>query len=115
MCALDHQCKGISNLNGIKLNPNVSKCIIFDYILQNYKNKDIKFKTPSNYIPPPNSYPPELDELHILLKQELRKLPGNVRIKDNLTKADRLALKELSNISDLVIKKADKGSNIEVM
>ena len=79
------------------------------------KSKDKKFKTPSRYSPPPKTYPPELDELHIILKQELRKLPGNVRIKDNLTKADRLALKELSNRSDLVIKKADKGSSIVVM
>ena len=35
--------------------------------------------------------------------------------KDNLTKADRLALKELNNTSVLVIKKADKGSSIVVM
>ena len=35
----------------------------------NSKGKRTKFKIPSNYTPPPNTYPLELDELHILLKQ----------------------------------------------
>ena len=42
------------------------------------KSRDKKFKIPSNYNPPPNNFPPELDELHILLRQELWELPGNV-------------------------------------
>ena len=59
------------------------------------KSNDRKFRTPSNYSTPPNTYRPELNELDIIAKKEQRKLPGKLRIKDNLTKADRIALKEL--------------------
>ena len=74
-----------------------------------------KFKIPSTYQPYPGSYPAEIDELSILLKQELRKLPEQVRIKDNLTKSDRIAIKELKSKQDIVIKSADKGSAIVIM
>jgi hypothetical protein len=74
-----------------------------------------KFKIPSNYIPYPGSYPPDIDQLSILLKQELRKIPEKVNIKENLTKEDRNAIKELKDKSDIVIKSADKGSAIVIM
>ena len=50
-----------------------------------------------------------------MLKQELRKIPEKVNIKENLTKEDRNAIKELKDKSAIVIKSADKGSAIVIM
>ena len=82
----------------------------------NFKNSvNKKFKIPSNFQPVSGTYPPEIDQLHILLKQELRKLPERTRVKDNLNFQDKVAIRELKNNTDLVIKPADKGSAIVIM
>ena len=81
-----------------------------------FSNNNInRFKIPSNFTPPIGTFPPEINELHTILKQELRGFPKQVVLKDNLTKEDRAAIKELKSRTDLVIKKADKGSAIVVM
>ena len=82
----------------------------------NFKNSvNKKFKILSNFQPVTGTYPPEIDQLHILLKQELRKLPERTRVKDNLNFQDKVAIRELKNNTDLVIKPADKGSAIVIM
>ena len=72
-----------------------------------------RFKIPSSFYQHPGTYPPEIDELNILLKQGLRKL--RIKTKDNLSKTDRMAIDELKNNSNLVIKPADKGSAVLVL
>lgn len=78
-------------------------------------NRQNRFRIPSNYSPHPGTYPPEIEELDILLKQELRKLPKCSRVRDNLDKTDKVAIKELMDNQDIVIKPADKGSAIVIM
>lgn len=74
-----------------------------------------KFRVPSSFTPPPGTYPPEIEELSIRLKQGIRSLNKNLKIRDNLTREDRKATKELSNNRAIVIKPADKGSAIVIM
>lgn len=86
----------------------------FSYL--NFKDSGTeRFRVPSSYQPPQNTYPPELEELQIILNQEIRRMPRSAEVKSNLTPQDRLALKELKNNTDLVIKKADKGACIVLM
>lgn len=74
-----------------------------------------KFHIPSTFVPPDGSYPVEINELEIQLNQAVRALPDTCSIKDNLSKAERQALKELKTDTSIVIKKADKGSAIVIM
>lgn len=74
-----------------------------------------KFRTPSIFEPPAGSYPPEIENLHITLKQQLRKLPFKNRESRNLSDPEIRAIDELKEDKNIVIKKADKGSAIVVM
>jgi hypothetical protein len=90
--------------------------IKFSSIKFKSKNNNMNhFRIPSTFRPHPGTYPPEIDELETLLKQELRKLPDKVKIDDNLDKQDRIAMRELKQNSDVIIKPADKGSAIVIM
>ena len=85
------------------------------FIKYSNDSKINRFQTPSNFTPHSGCYPPEIDELEALLNQEVRNLPKRTKIKDNLSKHEKLALKELKDNGDLVIKPADKGSAIVLM
>ena len=73
-------------------------------------NSEERFRIPSNFVPERTSYPPEIDELDIKLKQAIRKIPHKFIHKSNLSHSEKSALKELKNNDAIVIKKADKGS-----
>ena len=80
-----------------------------------FKGGNDKFKIPSNYMPAPGTYPPEIEELGILLKQEIRKFDEKNLDPPNLTKVEKKAFVELKNNKDIVIKPGDKGSAIVIM
>lgn len=73
-----------------------------------------KFKIPSNFIPHKGSYPPEIDELEIKLKQKCRKLPQTNKDPNNVSRIQNLALQSLSSNPNIIIKPADKGSAIVI-
>ncbi|KAM4012417.1 LOW QUALITY PROTEIN: uncharacterized protein ACNLHF_004941 [Anomaloglossus baeobatrachus] len=62
---------------------------------------------------PPLSTCPVIDSFTKVVTQEFRCLPCK-RTHDNLTYNQRLALKELKNMDDVVIKQSDKGGNVVV-
>ena len=67
-------------------------------------------KLPSTYLPPS---PNNLDFVHNLVNE--RVLAHNpVHIKCNMTNAQYTALYKLADREDIIIEKADKGSNIVI-
>lgn len=81
----------------------------------NHSDVASKFHVPSNYNPHPGTYPPEIDELDIILRQTFRSLSPKTNLQSNLSRPELKALEELKNDTSIVIKKADKGSAIVVM
>ena len=82
------------------------------YSLNSY---NCRFKIPSNFVPHPGSYPIEIDELEILLKQRISKMPNSLKIKPNLSNEEVKAIRQLKTNSNIIIKPADKGSAIVIM
>ena len=92
------------------------KCCYFLQDRNRSVNTENRFRIPSVFQPPRGSYPPEVEELEITLKQQIRKLPCNIRNETpNLTKLESQAIKELKDNDNIIIKKADKGSAIVIM
>ena len=85
----------------------------FSYLNLTKRNQD-GFHIPSNFTPHQGTYPPELDDLHIQLKQLLKKTPNKNVGHDNLTKQQKKALSQLKNEQSIVIKSADKGATIVI-
>ena len=74
-----------------------------------------RFKVPSTYTPPVGSYPPEIEHLQIMLKQQIRRLPITNNDSTNLSKTESQAIQELKEDDTIIIKPADKGSAIVIM
>ena len=74
----------------------------------------IPFKLKSDYQPPPSKYPCLKAFLHNV-KTDINSHRQPTDRKDNLSTSERTALKNLKAREDIVIKPADKGSNVVVM
>ena len=74
-----------------------------------------KFRIPSTFTPPPGTFPPEIEEIGIILKQQIRRLAPSNPDKPNLTPEQTQALDLLRKNKDIVVKPADKGSAIVIM
>lgn len=73
------------------------------------------FTPPSSWTPPEVSLPPyvlELTKLHLDYFQKSFEIP---RVTPNLTQNEKLALKQLADNQNMIIKPADKGSVVVIM
>lgn len=73
----------------------------------------MKIKT--GFQPPIGTYPVEIDELKIILKQNIRSANTTYFSPPNLKKNEIKALHEFKQNNELVIKKADKGSAVVLL
>lgn len=74
-----------------------------------------KFVNPSNWTPPWDKLPPEVETL---INQDLTYMKKNFKIiqeRHNMTKEEYDALKQLKQDKEIIIKPADKGSMVVVM
>lgn len=77
--------------------------------------REKRFQIPSKYEPPIGSFPPEIQELEIILKQASRKLPKENRDPYNLSGPEHRSLKALAENTSIIVKPADKGCGIVLM
>ena len=73
------------------------------------------FQPGSDWEPADENLPESLKELIAQDTNMIRNQPGHIKERDNLTKQEVRALRELARNKDLVIKGADKGSAIVLM
>jgi len=73
---------------------------------------NLTFRNKSTWTPPG---PIPLESIITLNEIFLANMEPNCRTKSNLTKAERLAISELKNLTNIVIKPADKGSMIVLL
>ncbi|XP_069615754.1 uncharacterized protein [Ranitomeya imitator] len=73
---------------------------------------------PSHLLPKSTKFPqtstyPEIDLFIRMVMRDLEDIPKTIK-RDNLTKGERTALKELEDRKDVVIKPSDKGGNVVI-
>ena len=92
---------------------NFARRMRIRYIIANNKNKQHPFHVKSNW-EPPTTQSVALESFLDEAKLELSEAPFE-KIKDNLTKGERTALKKLKTNKKINLKKADKGTTTVVM
>lgn len=84
-----------------------------NYLMRNKPSKKMPFKLPSTWNPM-SSYNTSLEDYLAETKLQLSKIKRH-NVKSNITKAEKIALKNLENNKDIVVKPLDKGRGCAIV